>query len=701
MSLRPWPQREAAPGGGCEVRSRTRWIALRALLVGLLLLAGLTAVAVRAVKLQVLQGEQFARHGDDQWRRSVDLKPRRGPITDRNGEPLAVSAEAPSIAASPAALRRLSRTEVQRLARALGVEPGLLARKAQGTSHFTWLARRVAPEQAKAVQALQLDGVGVFPEARRYYTSKNLAAQLVGFVGNDGEGLEGIERVYEEALQGGTARLPSFRDARGRSVLDEAPSPQEELAGARVELAIDIGLQLAAESALSRAVESSHALSGMLVAMDPSTGEVLALAHAPTFNPNLARRGAVLRNRSVLDTFEPGSTFKVFTLAGALDAGALRPHELIDLESGALRVGRHTIHDDHRGARFADPEHILAASSNVGAAKVGALLGRERLQRTLLAFGFGERSGTEIPGEPQGAVPYPKAEVSLATMSFGQGVTASPLQITSAFAAVANGGMLMRPILVRRVVDSGSGALLTVHEPTPVRRAVSRETSALLRAWMRTVVESEDGTGKKARIPGWQVAGKTGTAQKADPVTRRYSIDRRFSSFVGFAPAEAPRIVVGVFIDEPKGDRYGGLVAAPVFKEVVEHALQSMGVAPTEELQAEAPARAARSSLALTALAPAEEGTAGGQAPEDEAAAPVLAEDGNPSPAREAAEGMVATPALLGLPARAALRELEAHALPAELQGSGRVTSQLPAPGRVVPRGTTVRLRLAPPRPAP
>ena len=723
--------RRPGPAGG-ESRDRTRWIAVRAALVGLLLSAGLVAVATRAVKLQVLQGEQLARHGDDQWRRSVELLPRRGPITDRNGETLAASAEAPSIAASPAALRRLPRADLARLARALGVEQSLLERRAQRAARFAWLARRVSPAQARAVRELGLEGVDVFPEARRYYTSQSLAAQLVGFVGDDGQGLEGIERAHDEALQGGAVRLPSFRDARGRAVLDEAPGPQDQLAGARVELALDVGLQLAAESALARAVESARAASGMLVAMDPSTGEVLALAHAPTFNPNLPRRAGVLRNRSVLDTFEPGSTFKVFTLAGALDAGVLKPHDLIDAGEGALRIGRHTINDDHHDDRhrFMDAERLLTASSNVGAAKVGALLGRERLQRTLLAFGFGERTGTEIPGEPRGAVPFPSAEVALATMSFGQGVAASPLQITAAFAAIANGGMLMKPILVRRVVDAATGAPLTVNDPTPVRRAVSRETAALLRGWMRSVVESPDGTGKKARIPGWAVGGKTGTAQKADPVTRRYSADRRFSSFVGFAPVDAPRIAVGVFIDEPRGDRYGGQVAAPAFREVVEHALKSMGVTPTEDPVAAAAALAgpqrpgeaplakrnvpgrsltaapypalAAATLRAAATGPGAsgEGQAEAETPpalDEDVPAPALDEDGGPAPAVEA--GAVVVPALAGLPARAALRDLEARALSAELQGSGRVTSQDPPPGRAVPRGARVRLLLAPPRP--
>jgi cell division protein FtsI (penicillin-binding protein 3) len=657
---------------------QSRWIAVRIAIVAALLATGFVAVSAQAVKLQVLQRAQLTRHGDDQWRRSVELRPRRGAITDRNGQTLAASADAPSIAASPAALRRLSRPEMARLARALALAPAALERKAQRPAKFVWLKRRVSPAEAKAVQALQLDGVDVFQEARRYYTSKSLASQLVGFVGDDGEGLEGMELVWDEALQGGVARMPFLRDARGRAVLDEAPAPETALAGARVELALDVGLQLAAEQALSRAVTQARAAAGMLVAMDPRTGEVLALAQAPTFNPNLPRQGGVMRNKAVLDTYEPGSTFKIFTVAGALDAGVLRPRDAIDCEKGSYRIGGHRIRD-HEPLGWVGPERIIVTSSNIGAAKIGARLGRDRLQKTLLAFGFGEKVGTQLPGEPRGSIPFPKAEVALATMSFGQGVSASPLQITAAVAAVANGGMLMKPILVRRVVDPGTGAVISQGEPTPVRRALTRETAALLTRWLEGVVADPDGTGKKARLEGWRAAGKTGTAQKADPVTRRYSVDKRFSSFVGFAPAEAPRIVIGVFIDEPKGDVYGGEVAAPVFREVADHALKSLGAPPSEP-----------------ALALAEPAGVEPTASEDHAPPPLIEEEATGLPSES---GGVAVPALAGLPARAALRTLEALELLGEVNGTGRVLSQSPRPGQVLERGERVRLVLAPPRP--
>ena len=669
---------------------QTRWIAARIAFVALLLATGFVAVSAQAVKLRVVQGAQLTRHGDDQWRRFVELRPRRGPITDRNGQTLAASADAPSVAASPHALSQLSRRELSRLARALAVDAGQLEKKAQRPTKFVWLKRRVSPEEAKAVQALDLEGVGLFQEPRRYYPAKSLAAQLVGLVGDDGDGLEGIEKAYEDALQGDGARVASLRDARGRAVLDEAPAPEALLAGARVELAIDANLQLAAEQALGKAVAQAHAAAGMLVAIDPRTGEVLALANAPTFDPNLRQKG-ILRNKAVLDTYEPGSTFKIFTVAGALDAGVLRAGDAIDCEQGSYRIGGHVIHD-HKGLGWAGPSRIVAMSSNIGAAKIGARLGRERLQKTLLGFGFGARTGTEVGGEPKGAVPYPQAEIALATMSFGQGVAATPLQITNAVAAIANGGTLMKPILVRKVVDDASGAVLSRSDPTPLRRAVSRESAAQLTRWLEGVVRDPDGTGKRARLDGWRVAGKTGTAQKADPVTRRYSVDKRFSSFVGFAPAEAPRIAVGVFIDEPRGEVYGGEVAAPVFRDLVEHAMKSMGVPPSEE-----------AGVAMSTSTPTPTSTPTSTPTATATATAMVADDpSSPPPIEEAAlrsdDGTVAVPALSGLAARAALRKLEELELLGEVSGSGRVTGQSPRPGQVVERGARVRVVLAPPR---
>ncbi|MBI5067733.1 MAG: transpeptidase family protein [Deltaproteobacteria bacterium] len=650
-------------GGG---RS-TRWVAVRIGAVAVAAVAGFAVVGARAVQLQVVQSEKLGAMARDQYVRELDWKPRRGAITDRNGAVLAQDVEADSVFVDPEELPERRGPALARLAKVLSVEGKALERKVARGGRFAWVKRRISPDESAAVRALRIPGVGFAKESRRYYPRRELAAQLVGFVGDDGDGLEGVERLFDDALSGEASRVPSLRDARGVMLLKDAP--ERAIEGARVELTIDQGLQLAAERALSRAVTQARAAAGMLVALDPSTGEVLALANAPTFNPNTPRRGEVLRNRAVLDSFEPGSTFKVFTLVGALDAGVLRAGDSFYCEKGSWRVGQNVLHDSHP-IGWAGPAKIIAESSNICAAKVGQRLGRERLQRTLMAFGFGEKVGTDLPAEPRGAVPFPRAEVALATMSFGHGVTATPLQITAGVAAIANGGTLLRPQLVRRVVDPARGPLLQA-APVAVRRAASPSAAAQMARWMEGVVT--EGTGKRARLDGWRAAGKTGTAQKVDPLSGGYSADKRFSSFVGFAPAEEPRIVIGVFIDEPRGEVMGGEVAAPVFKEVAEHALRSMSVRPS----------------------------GGDPAPREPE--PVAAADETPLPSVEQAlrtarpdRGGVAVPVLEGLPARAALQVLERVELLGETAGTGLVSRQAPAPGTVVEPGTRVRLTLQP-----
>ncbi len=428
-------------------------------------------------------------------------------------------------------------------------------------------------------------------------------------------------------------------------------------------------------------MQSSHALSAMAVVLAPATGEVLALATWPSTNANAPRTFDQLRDRPVADAFEPGSTVKAFSVSAALDTGALQPLDAIDCGNGTLAVGAHVIHD-HAGLGWAGPSKIIAQSSNVGAARIAARLGRERLRAGLAAFGFGERTGVGLPGEARGQLLLARSDIALATQAFGQGpITATALQITNAMAALANGGVLLQPWLVRRVLDPVNGETVEQGEPRVVRRAVSAETAATMTRWLVGVVEDPRGTGRRAALDGWRAAGKTGTAQKVDSVTGGYSADRRFSSFVGFAPVEAPRIVIGVFVDEPKGDVYGGDVAAPAFKEIAEYALRVLDVRP-------APALAARTApAAAQPAAPAE------RRPDEEDDGPGAVEWSGAG----ALTGRVAVPVLAGLPARNAIRALEALDLSAELRGSGRVVDQSPPPGRAVDRGTRVRMTLAPP----
>jgi len=653
----------------------SRWIAVRIGLLAALFAAGFGTVAARVFNLQVIDRDGLVGDMVEQYRRQLVLKPRRGPIADRAGVILAGSADARSVFADPAVLAREdgAGTALRKVAQALALDPAAVRKKLQKGSRFVWLARRVSPQEAAAVERIAKDarlrGVALVQETRRYYPRVELASTLLGLVGDDGNGLEGIELALDDVLSGSPARVPSLRDGAGRTVLAGTPSAGRDREGARVELTLDQGLQLAAERALGRAVQGSRALSGAAIALDPRTGEILAMASWPAFNPNAPRRGAEMRNRAVTDSFEPGSTMKTFAIAGALDRGAVKPLDPIDCGNGSLAIGVHVIHD-HDAFGWVGPSKVLAASSNIGAARIGARLGKQGLHETLLAFGFGEKSGLGLPGEVRGQVPFPRSDIAVATQSFGQGLTATALQVTNAMAAIANGGVLMRPTVVRRIVDPATGEVLEEARPEVVRRAVSAETAATVSRWLVGVIEDERGTGKRARLEGWRAAGKTGTAQKADAVSGGYSADRHYSSFVGFAPADAPRIVIGVFVDEPKGEIFGGEVAAPAFREVAEYAMKMLGVPPTAGAVAAAPP----------------------PPPADEPEGPPPVEQTT----RRTPPGSVAVPALAGLPARAAVRTLEALDLAADLAGSGRVVGQSPPPGKVVARGSRVRMTLQP-----
>ncbi len=687
---------------GADPRA-ARWIAVRILALAALLTLGFGAVLVRAVQLQVVDPDGRASDAQDQYVRELVLRPRRGIITDRTGVLLAGSADAESVFVNPRLVARSPgpRRAVERLAAALSLDARSLAKKILARdSRFAWVKRRVSPAEAAAVRKLDLPGVTLVPETRRYYPKGALAAQVLGIVGEDGDGLEGVEHSLDDLLRGEPARFPSLRDGAGKTVLGDAPATDRR-EGGRVELTIDEGLQLATERALSAAVAGSRALSGMAVVIDPHTGEILAMASWPTFNPNAIRPGEVLRNRAVTDTFEPGSTVKTFTLAGALEAGKLRPSDPIDCGNGSLAVGAHVIHD-HRAFGWVGPSKVLAASSNVGAARIGARLGRSGLHAALSAFGFGERSGAGFPGEHRGQLPVPRSDIAVATNSFGQGMTATALQITSAMAALANGGELVRPEIVKKVVDPATGEMLDAAEPVAARRAVSAEVAATMTRWLVGVVEDPQGTGKRARLDGWRVAGKTGTAQKADPVSGGYSADRHFSSFVGFAPADAPRVAIGVFVDEPKGEIYGGEVAAPAFRDIAEYAMKTMGVPPAAiatagELisppRSQGPLDSGPATPALrSGRADGQGEVMTGERQGESAAVPTV----ELAAQATISEGAVSVPALTGLPARAAIRALEETDLYAELRGSGRVTAQSPAPGKVIERGARVRLTLAP-----
>ncbi|ADO74025.1 penicillin-binding protein [Stigmatella aurantiaca] len=660
-----------------SVEPNARWLKLRVTLLGGLFLSLLAVAFGRAFFLQVYERDKLRGMAQDQYVRQIEIPARRGDIFDRRGAPLAQSVEVDSIWIDPSMLedvRKASRS----LAKALKLDAEDLHARLTRSKRFAWVKRQAKPQEVEAVKALGLPGLGFMKEPKRFYPQRELAAQVVGVVGTDGRGLEGLELGFEDELSGQNSRLSGFRDAKGRKLLMQGGTLDPlERQGAAVTLTLDRHLQYVAEKALTRAAEDSKAVGGMAVVLDPKTGELLALANYPRFNPNTPDQldRSTLRNRAALDTFEPGSTMKSFVIAAALETHAIKADELFYCENGSWRIGRHTINDTHPNG-WLNAQGILQNSSNICSAKVGQALGREKLVRAYQDFGFAARTGLALPGEGKGVIPFPKAEVALATQSFGQGMTATAVQIAAAYGALANDGVLMRPYLVSKVVDP-DGVVLLENRPLEVRRVVSSQTARRVVGMLESVVTKE-GSAIRAAMEEYRVAGKTGTAQKADPVARGYS-DKRIASFAGVVPAENPRVVILVVVDEPKTDVYGGRVAAPAFKEIATAAMAHLAVPPSRTVTpavAEAPVAppvAVKSPLNSKPL------------PER----PAVAEQGGQE------EGTVRVPDVQGQAGREAVVKLLAAALEPQLLGSGRVVSQTPAAGSLVEKGARVTLDLA------
>ena len=647
----------------------TRWTRARVLVMGGVLLAALAATLVRAVSLQVLQRARLASMASDQSVREMEIPARRGDIYDRRGIPLAQSVEVDSLWLDPSMVADLRRA-ARDLARTLRLDAADLEARLTRARRFAWVKRQVTPQEVTAAQRLEIPGLGVAKEPKRFYPQRELGAQVLGVVGTDGHGLEGLELAFEDELSGQSEKVEGTRDARGRNLLLQGAPEAVGRQGATVTLTLDRQVQYASEKALDRAVDESKAIGGMLVVLDPRSGELLALAQSPRFNPNAPAPGiaaGALRDRPALDLFEPGSTYKAFVAAAALDDRTVRPEDVFDCEGGSWEVGRHVIHDTHPHGVL-NLSRILAVSSNIGAAKVAQRLGREGMMRTARRFGFGERTGLALPGEGRGSIPYPKADVTLATQAFGQGLSATAVQVAAAYGALANRGVLMRPYLVSRVTDP-DGVVLLENQPTRVRQAVTERTARQVIQMLEGVVQ-KDGTAPRGALEAYRVAGKTGTAQKPDPVARGYS-DKRVASFAGVVPADEPRLVVYVVVDEPKTDVYGGLVAAPAFREVATAVLPYLGVPP---------------SLSVLASAKKVPIPPPMQVKEEPAAAQPVTE--------RLEQGSVSVPNVQGQVGRDAVARLLATSLEPRLRGSGRVMAQSPAPGAHVARGARVTLDL-------
>jgi cell division protein FtsI (penicillin-binding protein 3) len=541
-----------------------------------LLTAGFVVVAARLGYLQIWCHHDLSRRADGQSSRWVREAPRRAPIRDRNGDVLADSVRVASCYADPTLIPRPDLIAKQ-LAGSLRVPAGELSeriRRAPGA--FVWLKRRLGAEESRAVERDPLRGIGLQWEYRRFYPNGDMAGALLGLVGEDGRGLSGLEYAFNTEFVDTRPAFRALRDGRGRRLTLTADA--EHVASGGLRLSIDRKIQFIAERELEWSLTRSKARSGIVVVQDPWTGEILALAGRPALSLTGEQSPSAeeLMVRAVQWTFEPGSTFKVVTAAAALENKLASPLELLNCEGGVWKVADVEI-NDHEPERIITFARAMEVSSNIGLSKIGLRVGKEKMYDAIRAFGFGARTGFDLPGESVGLLRPPGqwSGVSLPIISFGQEVGVTAIQLASAYSAIANGGTLLEP---RLCLDAAWPSGKTPRWPvsSEVRRVISPETAAALTRMMEGVVKR--GTGKDAAVPGWTAAGKTGTAQKIDPRTRAYSPDKYVASFCGFVPVEHPRLTIVVIIDEPKGVSWGGYNAGPVFKNIAWQTLSLLGV---------------------------------------------------------------------------------------------------------------------------
>ncbi|SRR5579875_61990 len=643
-----------------------------------LLLAALFLIAIaRLIILVAFDGPRLTSMAASEHSGEVQLAAVRGPIIDRNGEPLALSVETSSVYARPHELIASSTPDERaHLAAALGITPAELDRRLHHAAPFVWLARHLPLEQAQQAEAVGLDGVGDLTEYKRFYPESNLAASVVGKAGLDGQGLSGVELAYDRLIRGEPVKLRVYHDALGHPILDSPLSLKNSEPGARVELTIDGGIQSLAESRLAEEVAESGARAGSAIVLDPWSGEVLAMANVNAHGDSANDR---LHNAAIQDAFEPGSTMKGLLASIALQDGVVDINRRIWCEDGRFHFGRFTIHDDSPHGWLALPD-IIEVSSNIGAAKIALSLGTDRYYQGLRAFSIGERTGIDLPGEAFGLLRKESTwrQIDLANHGFGQGIAITPIQLAVAYAAIANGGMIVRPYVVKAIY-SPDGAPILVHTPQMMRRALTPAIAHQMNLLLRNVVNGAEGTARRAKVDGFIVAGKTGTAQMVNPATGAYFQNRLVASFVGFLPADDPRLVILVVLYDVGHGHFGGLVAAPVFSAIASGAVRELGIAAPRPAGYES-----ASIIPIDVLKHAESMVA------RDAVAAEIADDA----AVPAGSNSSTLPDFAGLSLREALALAHQRALNLDVKGSGWVVAQDPPPG--APAGPdTVKLTLA------
>ncbi len=672
---------------------------VRVAVVGILALLWMGTVLARLGTLQLLLYQEYLSRAQRQQQRIVEVSPRRGEIYDRNLRALAMSITVDSCFAVPSEISDPGMV-ARLLAGVLGNTAEEIETRLKGSRSFVWVARKLAPETAERIAALNLRGIYFQRESRRFYPKRELAAHVLGYVDVDERGLAGIEQALDGQVRSKPGRLMILADARRRWYDRDEQAPE---AGASAVLTLDEKIQYIAEKELAEAIRATGAEAGTIVVQEPVSGELLAVANWPVFNPNAPGEvpAEARMNRSIAALYEPGSTFKVVTLAAALEENLTKPSEFIDCQMGAIFISGHRIRD-HKPFGVLDVAQVMAKSSDVGAIKLGLRLGAPRFHDYIRAFGFGQATGVGLPGETRGLVRRPEqwTPVSVGSISMGQEVGVTSLQMTSAFSAVANGGLLYKPKIVREVRRHGQAAPAAASDP---QRVISPTTAATMRRILEGVVL--EGTGSLARLDGYSAGGKTGTAQKIDPATGRYSLTKHIASFVGFAPVNSPAITVLVTLDSPVGAYHGGDVAAPVFKRVTEQVLAYLDVPHdvpvTAAMQLAAakrrgPGRAPAADVSDFTPMPHEEASTlpvfpaeperRGENPGGPAAAPTLA--------LEQSEG-IEVPRFTGKAVRGVTEECQRLGLSPVLIGSGLAVQQNPEGGTRVRRGTRITVRFA------
>ena len=676
---------------------------VRLLIVAGVALLWMTAVFGRLGYLQLVRHSEYFARAQRQQQRTIEITPKRGAIYDRNMHPLAMSVPVESAFAVPTELGDNKSMAAHLLSGVLGIPRDVLMTRFESGGSFVWVLRKLPPDKAEAVRALNLKGVYLQAENQRYYPKRELASHVLGFVDLDEKGLGGIEYALDNVIRGKSEKIVVMADAKQRW-FDGGAAQKDQ--GANVVLTIDEKIQYIAERELAAAIAKTHALAGTVIVQNPNDGAILALANWPKFNPNSPNdvKAESRMDRAVSAIYEPGSTFKLITLAAAFDQNLTTPDEVFDCENGSVIVAGHRIHD-HKPFKLLTVSEILAKSSDVGAIEIAIRLGAPKFYEYIRAFGFGQQTGIELPGESKGMLKKVEnwSGISIGSISMGQEVGVTPTQLVTAVSAIANGGTLYKPHVVQELrrgdrLLSLSGPL-TPGEPKEVIRP---ETAATLRRLMEGVILN--GTGPLARLDGWTAAGKTGSAQKIDPATGRYSPTQLIASFTGFAPINDPAVTILVSLDSPVGQHEGGQVAAPVFKRIAEQVLSYLNVARDVPLSPKLIQASYKSSeldenAALEDFTPVDFAAQPDEPPAKEGAS--QAETATPSVTVALDEGGdIAVPDFRGKTMRDVTEVCLRLGIEPVLIGSGLAVDESPSDGAKVRRGAKITVRFGTPEEA-